>query len=148
MRRTDSKMFRPWLTSPAAISPSPSAPLRMSRCAGPARRLLDDLGQLIDQHPVERDPIVRRGRFGLNPHLRGVGLGQQAYPLRFRLGRLDHLGYQLLLAELGLALGEFGLRGDDLALRVCLGQRPGLCRFRLCLVDLGLVLRLNDRRLA
>src|SRR6201992_3903949 len=27
LRRTDSRMVRPWLTSPAAISPRPSAPL-------------------------------------------------------------------------------------------------------------------------
>ena len=60
------------------------------------------------------------------------------------LGGLDHLGDQLLLAQLGLVLGQLGLRGDDRALRLGLRQRAGLGRLGLRLVDLGLVLRLDD----
>ena len=69
------------------------------------RRLLDDLRQLVDQHPVQRDPVVRGGRLGLDPHPLGVGHGQDPDPLGLGLGGLDDLGDQLLLAQLGLRAG-------------------------------------------
>jgi len=50
-------------------------------------------------------------------------------------------------AQLGLLLGQFGLRVDHRKLGVGLGQRAGLGRLRLRLVHLGLVLRLDDGRL-
>ena len=53
----------------------------------------------------------------------------------------------MLLAQLRLVLGELGLRGDTSLLGLGLGERAGLCGLRLSLVDLGLVLRLDDRRM-
>ena len=45
-------------------------------------------------------------------------------------------------------LRQFRLGGDDRALRLGLGERAGLGRLGLRLVDLGLVLGLDDRGLA
>jgi hypothetical protein len=52
--RNESKIAKPCPTNPVATSLSPLAPLRTVRLApaNPLRGLLDDLGQLIDQHPV------------------------------------------------------------------------------------------------
>jgi hypothetical protein len=72
-------------------------------------------------------------------HARLLGLG---------LGGLDHLGHELLLAQLGLALGQLSLSRDHFALRAGLRQRAGLGGLGLGLVDLGLVLGLDDRGLA
>jgi hypothetical protein len=72
-------------------------------------------------------------------HARLLGLG---------LGGLDHLGHELLLAQLGLALGQLSLSRDHFALRAGLRQRAGLRGLGLGLVDLGLVLGLDDRGLA
>ena len=108
-------MVSPWPTRPAAISLSPSAPLSTLTLA-PARPPAASLticGQLVDEHPVQRDPVVRRGRLGQDPHPLGVRLGQDAHLLRFRLGRPDHLGHQLALAQFGPALGQFRLGVDD-----------------------------------
>jgi hypothetical protein len=44
------------------------------------------------------------------------------------LGRVDHLGGEPLLAELGLPSGELGLGVDDLPLRLCLREGFGLPR--------------------
>ena len=70
----------------------------------PGRRLLDDLRQLADQHLVQRDPVVRGRRLGLNPGPLGVGHREDPDPLGLGLRGLDHLGDQLLLPQLGLPL--------------------------------------------
>src|SRR6185437_315215 len=113
-----------------------------------ARMLIDDLGQLVDEHAIQSHPVVRRRGLGLDLHPLGVGPGQHARLLGLGLGGLDHLGHQLLLAQLGLALCPLGLCGDHLALRAGLGQRAGLARLGLGLVHLGLVLGLDDGGLA
>ncbi len=111
------------------------------------RRLLDDLGQLVDQHPVQRHPVVRRRGLGLNLHLLGVGHGQDADSLRLGLRRLDHFGDELLLAQFGLTLGQLGLGSDDTALGLRLRQWSGLRGLGLRGVNLGAVLGLHDGRL-
>lgn len=74
-------------------------------CAGkPTCRVVHDFGQLVDEHPVQRHPVVRRGRFGLDRHLFRVGDGQGPDAFGVRLRRLDHVGDRLLLAQLGGAV--------------------------------------------
>ena len=73
--------------------------------ASPRAASLTISGQLVDEHPVERDPVVRGGGLGLDAHPLGVGLGEDPDPLGLRLGGLDDLGDQLLLAQLGRRAG-------------------------------------------
>ena len=90
---------------------------------------------------------MRGRRLGLDAHPLRVRLGDDADPLRLGLGRLDHLGDELALAQFRLLAGQFGLGRDDLHLRLRLGERSHLRGLRLRLVDLGLVLCLHHRRL-
>ena len=53
-------------------------------------------------------------------------VNRAGYYLGLGLGRLDDLGDELLLAELGVPLGDILLRLQHLELRLRLRQRPGL----------------------
>jgi hypothetical protein len=62
----------------------------------------------------------------------------------FRFRRFDHLGDQLLLAQLSGTLCQFGAHRQHLALSLGFGQGAGLGGLGLGLIDLGLVLSLDD----
>jgi len=109
--------------------------------------LLDDFGQLVDQHPVQGHPVVRGRRLGLDLHLLSVGDCQNPDAFCLRLGRLDDLRDQLLLTQLGGALSQLGPHREDFSLGLRLGQRSRLGGFGLRFVDFGLVLSPHDRRL-
>jgi hypothetical protein len=65
---------------------------------------------------------VRRRRLGLDLHLLRVSAGQDPDAFGFRFRRFDHLGDQLLLAQLSGTLGQFGAHRQHLALSLGFGQ--------------------------
>src|SRR5580658_2583137 len=117
------------------------------RAGQPGRGFLDNLRQLLDQHPVKRDLVVRGSGLGLQRDSLRVRPREDLDLLGFGPGGLDDLADQLLLAQLGLPLGKLSLRREHFHRRLGLGERAGLGRLCLCPVYLGLVLRLDDRGL-
>ena len=110
--------------------------------------LLDDLRKLVDQHAVQRDPVV--------PNVRprpGISVFSASATARMRTrsasasNGLTTSETRLLLSEFGGALRQFGSHLEHFALRLRLGQRSRRAGLGLSLVDFGLVLRLHDRRL-
>ena len=88
--------------------------------------------------------------FGLRARDRGVALrlGDRAGLVGLGVGRLAHLGLELLLGALGLELRDLRLLDDDLLLRGRGGERPGLLGLGLRALRIGGRLRLLDLRLA
>ena len=64
--------------------------------------------------------------FGLELSLVTVGLGQGALPVGLGVSGTANLGFEPLGGQVGLTVGEGGLRFDYLLRRLGLGCRPGL----------------------
>lgn len=82
-------------------------------------------------------PLPEGLRIGLGLDPVPVGVGRRPGAVSLRVRRTPHLGFELLLLQIGLPFGQHRLLGDDVLRRLGRSQRAGLGRRRVGLLGLG-----------